>query len=117
MSTPEVLDQLDRLITESRSEGLPALLGRLVELEELARLRLRSSASAPPSLRDEADVWITPEAAAVIAGLPTAASGDTRRSIRRIYEWARGQRWASRPSRKCLRISERGFRRWLATRA
>jgi hypothetical protein len=27
-----------------------------------------------------------------------------------VYEWARGKRWASRPSRKTLRISERGFR-------
>ena len=34
----------------------------------------------------------------------------------RVYDWARGKRWAHRPTRRCLRIDEKGFREWLASR-
>jgi hypothetical protein len=54
--------------------------------------------------REDSSDLITPEDAATIARVP----------VRRIYAWAKGARWASRPSRKCLRVDERGFRRWLA---
>jgi hypothetical protein len=108
------LDELRQLADVDRAE-LPRVLGLVVELE--ARLRLRLAEAPAPLPREEAsEDLITPEAAAQIAGLPMGDADEARRSVRRIYEWARGQRWAVRPSRRCLRISERGFRRWLATR-
>ena len=57
-------------------------------------------APAPPSRS------ITPAEAGRIAGVPD----------KRIYDWARGKRWAHRPTRRCLRIDEAGFRRWLESR-
>jgi hypothetical protein len=55
----------------------------------------------------EAETWITPEQAATIASVP----------VKRVYDWARGKRWTSRPTRRCLRIDEAGFRRWLVVKA
>ncbi len=49
---------------------------------------------------------ITPEDAARIASVPA----------KRVYDWARGKRWAHRPTKRCLRIDEKGFRSWLAAR-
>ncbi|HVO09993.1 MAG TPA: hypothetical protein VMX54_04500 [Vicinamibacteria bacterium] len=109
------LDELRHLVDEVDRAELPCVLGLVVELE--ARLRLRLAEPAAPPQREEVEDLITPEAAARIAGLPMDSPEEARRSVRRIYEWARGQRWASRPSRRCLRISERGFRRWLALQA
>jgi hypothetical protein len=107
MTLPEVFTALARAPAEVALEDLPALLGRLVEAEERARLRLRNE-GAPPAGNEkpgeEGERWLTPEQAAGIAGIP----------VKRLYEWARGKRWASRPSRKCLRIAESRFRTWLA---
>lgn len=78
-----------------------ALAARLATLgAKLIPERPASMAAAEPGL------WITPDRAAEIAAV----------SRRRVYEWARGKRWASRQSRKTVRISERGFRAWIATR-
>jgi hypothetical protein len=49
---------------------------------------------------------ITPEQAAAIAQVP----------VKRLYEWARKAKWASRPNKRTLRIDEAGFRRWLTGR-
>ena len=57
----------------------------------------------PPS---EPARLIDAEAAAAIAGVP----------VKRVYDWARNQRWAHRPTRRCLRIDEAAFRAWLARR-
>jgi hypothetical protein len=54
----------------------------------------------------EPEQWITASEAAGIPGV----------KVEQIYTWAKGQRWASRPSRRCLRINEAGFRRWLTAR-
>jgi hypothetical protein len=100
---------LRQLVTDTAPQDLPALAGRLREAELLAEMRLRVEASGNghrPEPEREIEVWITPEAAAVIPGVPKE----------RIYSWAKGQRWASRPTRRCLRIEEKGFRRWLATK-
>ena len=50
--------------------------------------------------------FITPAEAGRIADVPG----------KRIYDWARGKRWAHRPTKRCLRIDEKGFRSWLAAR-
>ena len=103
---------LAQLVAGAAHEYLAALAGRPREAEILCEVRLRA-APAPRnghgSLAQEAepDTWLTPEQAASIAGV----------SVERLYGWAKGKRWASRPSRRCLRVSEQGFRRWLAARA
>ena len=96
-----------RLAREIPAEELPSFLGGLEAAKAAAWARLAAPASPRPVALELAVEWITPEQAAEIAGVP----------VRRIYEWAKGQRWASRPSRRCLRVSERGFRRWLEARA
>ena len=107
-AAPDVFAELGRLIAEAPREDLPELVGRLVEAEERARLRLRTdTTSSAPQEPAEPERMLTPEEAALAANVP----------VKRIYTWARGQRWASRPSRKCLRIREAGFRRWLSARA
>jgi hypothetical protein len=85
-----------------RAAFVTALAARVV----VASAGLISTPPPAASAAEPAPSWITPEDAATIASVP----------VRRIYKWADGQRWASRPSRKCLRIDEAGFRRWLATR-
>jgi hypothetical protein len=101
----EALAGLDALIQDAKPDERPGLL--VVLAARLATLGARlipgrpaSKGAADPELR------ITPDRAAEIAAV----------SRRRVYEWARGERWASRPSRKTLRISERGFRAWIAAR-
>ena len=95
-----------QLVDATALEDLPALAGKFLEGGLLVELRLRSTASngnGQGIAEAEPKTWITPEQAAVIAAVPKE----------RIYSWAKGQRWASRPSRRCLRIEETGFRRWL----
>lgn len=101
----ELLDALVSTVREADPAELPAIVGRLAEADAIARARMMTPppAPAPPSTPEH---WITAAEAARIAGV----------SVDRLYVWARGQRWASRPSRRCLRIDERGFRRWLASR-
>ncbi len=70
-----------------------------------------------PITQPEAERLLTPEQVVEIAGLPRETSDETRRSIARIYSWAKGQKWAVRPSRRCLRINEGAFRKWLSARA
>ena len=87
-------------------QALPVILGPLEEAKAEAWARLL----VPPLQKAEAkceERLLTPQEAAAIAQIST----------KRIYSWARGQRWARRLSRKCLRISEQGFRRWLQARS
>jgi hypothetical protein len=105
MMPDEALAGLDALIQDTKPEARPALVVALA-----ARLATLGAKLIPerlvPIAPAETEMWITPDRAAEIAAVPK----------RRVYEWARGKRWASRPSRKTLRIAERGFRAWLATR-
>ncbi len=95
-----------RLAREIPAEDLPSFLGGLEAAKAAAWARLTTPATPRPAPEAQPVEWITPGRAAAIADVP----------VRRIYEWAKGQRWASKPSRRCLRISERGFRRWLEAR-
>jgi hypothetical protein len=101
----EVFSDLDILIRDAKADERPALVVALA-----ARLATLGAKLVPerqlPAVSAESDLWITPDRAAAIATVPK----------RRIYDCARGKRWASRPSRRTLRISERAFRAWLATR-
>jgi hypothetical protein len=103
----EILEHLDRLIAEADSEDRPALVVALAA--RLAQLGAgmaapKAEAAQPGEEYERLDDWVTPAEAAAIAKVP----------VTRIYAWAQGQRWASHPSRRCLRIRGAVFRRWLA---
>ena len=111
MNPQGVFGELDRLISESRPEDRPGLaLALSARIGMLAATMATGQAPTNENRQHRAEAeretWITPQDAALIAGV----------SVERIYSWAKGERWASRPSRRCLRISESGFRRWLQTR-
>jgi hypothetical protein len=112
MTTSQLLDG----IASAAPEELPPLA--LALATRMASAASTATKMAPGDSREaaDADAWITPERAAEIAGEQMSTPAERRRAVRRIYAWAQGQRWAARPSRKCLRVSERGFRKWLANR-
>jgi hypothetical protein len=99
--------QVLRAVAEAPPADLPALVGALAQAQAvaLARLTMPAAPSTPPMSSDPSR-WITAEEAAAIAAV----------SRKCVYEWAQGKRWASRPTRRCLRINEAGFRSWLASR-
>jgi len=112
--------RLTAQVREAPRERLPELVGLLERLKMEAWARMQTfgpehdvgGTAMPVSPR-----WISSEEAARIAGLDDGTDDGRRRGVKRIYEWARAQRWASRPTRRCLRINEAGFRAWLASRA
>lgn len=109
---------LAELVSSTPEPELPILYGELAKAQALVLARLMSPPQNGQPQQEPPGALITPEDAATIAGLPMDTPEDRKRSVRRIYSWAAGTgiRWASRPSRKCLRISEPGFRRWLEAR-
>ena len=101
------VDDLLRAVDAAPEGDLPAIVGACAQAQAAAMARLMAAGRKPAPVLEEVARWLTPEQAAAIAGVPS----------RRIYSWSKGQRWASRPSSRCLRIHERGFRRWLDARA
>jgi hypothetical protein len=95
-----------RALIESGSSGVvdvrADLHRALAELDWNAQRRL-----PVPIAPTEAVRWLTPEQASKV--VPDV-------SVAQIYAWAKGQKWASRPSKRCLRINEAAFRNWLAAR-
>lgn len=84
-------------------EDLPSLVGKLAEAQAVAMARL---SSANTTHTPGAERWIKPQAAAEIAGI----------EVRTLYDWSLDQPWASRKTKRTLRIEEFAFRRWLAAR-
>lgn len=85
-------------------DELPALLGRVVELEARIRLRLATDifgAKPPTSSRT-----LTAEEAAEIAGT----------TKRWLLAHTKGMKFRTDHSRKCVRLDEVGLRGWLAGR-
>ena len=107
MPPADALPDLAAIAREARPEELPALLGKVVEAEAVVRLRLATFGPTPTGNHTEPERWITAQEAAKIAGVKS----------KRIYEWARGRPWASRPTKRCLRVYETRFRAWLASQA
>lgn len=108
-SRPAPSIDLDALVVGAAPEDLPAIIGQL----EAAKARAYARLAAPAAVvqTDEAPALPRPRflrvaEAAKVAGVPE----------RRIYEWAREARWAHRPTRRCLRIEEGAFLRWLERR-
>ena len=104
MSTA-AFDAVKQVIRVASAEELPAILGQLEEVKAAAWARLVNPRAPKAEPKDE-EGFPKPQEAAAIAQVPP----------KRIYDWARGQRWARRPTRRCLRISEQGFRKWLQSR-
>lgn len=82
-------------------DELPALLGRLVELEARVRIRLVEAPSPAPALR-----LINADEGAAIAGT----------SKRWLLSRTRGLGFRRDLSRKRARFDEAGLREWLGTR-
>jgi hypothetical protein len=101
------VDSILGAVRECDPADLPVLIGALEQARAQAWGRLSTPASPPPQeAKAQPERLLTPEEAASIAQIP----------VRRLYGWARGQGWARRPTRRCLRIGEASFRRWLAMR-
>ncbi len=82
--------------------NLPGLIGALEQAKAEAWGRLSTPVTSPPQeAKAQPERLLTPEEAASIAQVP----------VRRLYGWARGQGWARRPTRRCLRIGEASIRR------
>lgn len=86
------------------SESIVALGQLLQHLAEEAEAAQEAAASVGREVR-----WISADQAAAICG-----QGITRKQV---YRWAKGKRWAARPSSRRLMVDEVGFRKWLVARA
>jgi len=101
------LDSILSAVRECEPVNLPVLIGALEQAKAEAWGRLSTPvARSPQETKAQPERLLTPEEAASIAQVP----------VRRLYGWARGQGWARRATRRCLRIGEASFRRWLAMR-
>lgn len=101
------LAELDRAIAAASPQEHGLLLAELASRTGALCVRVAAGAGALVQVGSAPTAQlITPEAAAAIADVP----------VSRIYAWAKGQRWATRPTRRCLRIEDAGFRRWLASK-
>jgi hypothetical protein len=117
---------IDRSILEDVAalplEELPEAIGLLAQAQAAATVRLvaptpagRGGHAAAPAPECE-ERFLTPEQAAEVAGLPLGTEQDRKRSLKRVYSWAHGRRWAVNPTGRFLRISGQPFRAWLRTR-
>jgi hypothetical protein len=101
-------DSILSAVRDCDPASLPGLIGALEQAKAEAWGRLSTPVAQPPQeTKAQSERLLTPEEAASIAQVP----------VRRLYGWARGQGWARRPTRRCLRIGEASFRRWLAMRS
>ena len=90
-------------------EAIPALLGNLEQLKAALWARLnepRSTEDGGPRGESEGSRYLKPEEAARVLGV----------SVRWLYSHHRQLPFARKLSRKTLRFSESGLRRWQATR-
>jgi predicted DNA-binding transcriptional regulator AlpA len=86
---------------------VPAVLGQLAELQAIFLARLVSpNGSHPSPMPSEPDRLLTADEAAPIIGM----------TPRWLYRHAKALPFARRLSRKALRFSEAGLRRWAASR-
>lgn len=101
---PERAQALEPSAAAGSLAALASLQSALAILQGVLLARVVAQPMA--ASRQAAHVWLTPDEAGKIANVEPP----------RIYAWARGKKWASRPSKRCLRIAEEPFRQWLATR-
>lgn len=80
-----------------------AQLANIATTDLIAELRDRLGFALPQIEQRPDPEWLTPDEAATVAKIP----------VKRLYEWARGKKWADRPSRRTLRIEAHAFKAWL----
>lgn len=97
------LPDLARLVHEAPRDELPALLGRLVELEARVRLRLADVSTVAP----------TPAATPIDADRAAEIAATSKRWL---LAKTRGMAFRRDLSRKAPRFDEAGLRSWLAGR-
>jgi hypothetical protein len=107
VTQPDLLAELPRLVTDLPQDQLLRAVGIIAQAQAIVLKRVMAPPILPKAVEVRSDRLLTPPQAAAIASVP----------VKRIYEWARGQEWACRPSRRCLRVAERPFRAWLAARS
>jgi predicted DNA-binding transcriptional regulator AlpA len=101
-----VLEAPEKAAAVSPSQ-VPAVLGQLAELQAIFLARLVSqNGSHSASVPSEPDRFLTAEEAAPVLGV----------TPRWLYRHSRKLPFARRLSRKALRFSEAGLRRWAAAR-
>ncbi len=109
MTANEVMAQLEQAADDVSAEQVPALLGELERLKAGLWAKLVTPAhngKAQPLPSTEPDKLLFPKDAAVLLGV----------KISWLYRHAKTLPFARKLSRKALRFSEAGLRRWQATR-
>ena len=102
------LAELKQEIGELARQEIPAVLGELEELKAAAwaQLLTPTNGSNPAATKPQDDRWLTAaEAAALLRVTP-----------RWLYRHQKKLPFARQLSRKCLRFSEAGLRRWQANK-
>ncbi len=105
----DLLGTLEREIAEVPLEKAPTLLGELERLKALLWIRMMHPSPnhrCHSPIEREADHLLTPEEAGRMLGV----------TPRWLYRHAKRLPFTRRISRKVLRFSEAGLRRWLATK-
>ncbi len=105
----ELLTHLGQAVSDVSPQQAPALLGELERIRAVVWLRMTylSENHLSHSVTErEADQLLTPEEAGRLLGV----------TPRWLYRHAKRLPFTKRLSRKALRFSEKGLRRWLAAR-
>ncbi len=109
MRPDSLLTELEKTLTEAPAESVPALLGDLERLRAGLWAKLvtpSTNSNAHPVPPSETDKLLSPENAAALLGV----------KVTWLYRHAKTLPFARKLSRKVLRFSEAGLRRWQATR-
>lgn len=100
-----LLAALERALAEIPDQEIPSLIGHLEGLKASAWTRMMNGNGQPPQA-PESDRLLTAEETAPLLGT----------TPRWLYRHHRQLPFARRLSRKCLRFSEAGIRKWMATK-
>ena len=107
---PKLSDLLEKpeRVSSLPPEAIPAMRGELARLDTLLLMRVAMARSNGNSRNEslEADNWLSAEQAAPILGV----------TPRWLYRHSKQLPFARRISRKVLRFSESGLRKWQATK-
>ena len=104
-----ILADLERALAEVSPQEAPTLLGELERLKALLWIRMMHPSPnhrCHSPIEREADHLLTPEEAGRMLGV----------TPRWLYRHGKRLPFTKRLSRKVLRFSEAGLRRWLATK-
>lgn len=125
MITGAPIPDFDAIVTMIAYEHLEDLGAALARAQTKLMKRIAEEASGRGQRRStEPAEWVRTTVAAARAGLldlgPEESEATRKKKVKAaqqtIAHWARGQSWASRPSRKVLLVNLPVFLRWLTLR-